>query len=955
MALATANEIKAGLILLSEPNRNAIRYRKDWITDLELDTAIKILNKNIAIIGQGHGHGYTYVTTSNCTIYSCYCSGNDEIQDLERTLEEIGTRIRRNNEKAIVAGDFNGKSPQWGMHKTDARGEIICDWIAQNDMAIVNRGNTPTFHRQDYSSILDLTIATSNLVPDIESWYVSDKVSLSDHSYLIFNIADKKTERREIQQSKGWQVRKLDLQKLQEAARTLEEGESVSESFSEKLTEICDKCMPKRKIVARGRPVYWWTDEIASYRKECLAKRRAYSRAETRNLPDLRYQLWEQYKQSKKILKDAIKKAKRASWKALCDTVDCDIWGDGYKLVVKRLAGFPPKPTLTLTKVEEIAHHLFPVHDSVIFDCENNTRFVEFTLDELQAACSKLKNNKAPGPGNIPSEVIKHIVSERPDYVLRAYNELAARAHFPEKWKKAKLVLLQKPNKPLENPASYRPICLLDIEGKLYEHLILARLKQELVRTGDLSQRQFGFRKGRQTVDAIKQVIEIARKAAAYSNAHRRLCAMITLDVRNAFNSASWQLILEELRRRGIEESLTSIIASYLSKREIIMETEDTCKTREVNSGVPQGSVLGPTLWNILYDELLETELPDGATLFGFADDVALVVVAKHEETLMNITNTAIQRVVNWMNSRKLELAPEKTEAVLLTTRRKIQPIKFTVEGVTVSVSPAIKYLGVWLDTKLTFAEHVKKITEKAEKTTVALSSLMPNIGGPRSSKRRMISSVIHSQILYAAPTWHKVTENRKLLNRLIRIQRRMCIRISSAYRTISAEAAGVISGVPPIDLLIKERNEKYNGESPHIARETLMSRWQQKWLNGTYGRWTCRLIPNIEPWFNREFGEVDYYLTQALSGHGCFRKYLFQRGKIEAENCIYCKAVDDAEHTLFACPRWQEIRQEYETQTGRIFNEENLTRGLLAPEIEWNITAGAIRQIIKTKEREDR
>ena len=256
MALATANSIKAGLILLSEPNRNAIRHRKDWIFDVELDTAIKILDRNIAIIGQGYGHGYTYVTIPNCTIYSCYSSGNDDIQDLERTLEEIGTKIRANNERAIVAGDFNGKSPQWGMHLTDTRGELICDWIAQNDMAMVNKGSSPTFQRQDYSSILDLTIATSNLVPDIASWCVGDKESLSDHNYVIFDIAVKKPNQRQAGQTKGWQIRKLDPRRLQEAVRTLGDGESVPENFSENLAQICDKCMPKRRIVTRGRPVY---------------------------------------------------------------------------------------------------------------------------------------------------------------------------------------------------------------------------------------------------------------------------------------------------------------------------------------------------------------------------------------------------------------------------------------------------------------------------------------------------------------------------------------------------------------------------------------------------------------------------------------------------------------------------------------------------------------------------
>ncbi|KAJ8980699.1 hypothetical protein NQ317_007920 [Molorchus minor] len=112
--------------------------------------------------------------------------------------------------------------------------------------------------------------------------------------------------------------------------------------------------------------------------------------------------------------------------------------------------------------------------------------------------------------------------------------------------------------------------------------------------------------------------------------------------------------------------------------------------------------------------------------------------------------------------------------------------------------------LGVWLDSKLVFAEHINKTVEKAEKTLTDLfilmpnrgSILMPNIGGPRASKRRLISSVMHSQIIYAAPVFSTAANNVNLVKKLNIIQRLMAIRISSAYRTISGEAAGVIAGI---------------------------------------------------------------------------------------------------------------------------------------------------------------
>ncbi|XP_057652399.1 uncharacterized protein LOC130891589 [Diorhabda carinulata] len=131
----------------------------------------------------------------------------------------------------------------------------------------------------------------------------------------------------------------------------------------------------------------------------------------------------------------------------------------------------------------------------------------------------------------------------------------------------------------------------------------------------------------------------------------------------------------------------------------------------------------------------------------------------------------------------------------------------------------AVKYLGVWLDTKLSFKQHIEKTIEKAEKTLSALANIMPNIGGPRASKRKILSSVVHSQILYGAPVWHTVSERKTFIAKLTRLQRKMAIRICSAYRTVSAEGVGVIAGLPPIELQAKERKERYDGVSKLDAR----------------------------------------------------------------------------------------------------------------------------------------
>jgi len=242
------------------------------------------------------------------------------------------------------------------------------------------------------------------------------------------------------------------------------------------------------------------------------------------------------------------------------------------------------------------------------------------------------------------------------------YSRCLAEGVFPKQWKRAKLVLLRKGDKPLDDPSSYRPLCLLDCLGKLFEKIIDNRLRTYFDESGCLADQQFGFRKGRSTIDVLNFL-----KTTVGTN--KKKINILMMHIRNAFNSTPWSVIMDAMREKDVPTYIKRITSSYLENRTLIVEAGGVTQIN-VTSGVPQGSVLGPILWNIMYDGLLQTHLPTGVSFLASADDVALVATANDSIALEQILSTSEQMVHAWLTKTGLELALHKCETMIVTSTR---------------------------------------------------------------------------------------------------------------------------------------------------------------------------------------------------------------------------------------------------------------------------------------------
>lgn len=409
--------------------------------------------------------------------------------------------------------------------------------------------------------------------------------------------------------------------------------------------------------------------------------------------------------------------------------------------------------------------------------------------------------------------------------------------------------------------------------------------------------------------------------------------------------------------RFSVPDYLLRMVRSYLEDRRIVFDSAGEKKEKKITAGAAQGSILGPDLWNVAYDDLLQMAMPDGTFLVGYADDVAAVITARSIELAQLRLNQVMRRVSGWMDDHRLQLALEKTEIVILTRRRIPTCVPFAVGTSEVASTRSAKYLGVTIDSGMTFAAHIRRVSEKAAQNTKMLSRLMANVGGPRPARRRLLMLTTQSILLYGAEIWADALLVKKFRSCMASIQRRGALRIASCYRTVSEPAALVVAGVFPIDILARERKAMWKemprvgrAEAARSARDRTIQEWQRRWQAETRGRWTARLIPDVAAWTGRSHGEVNFYVTQFLTGHGYFRDYLHRMGKVSSPYCSRCNgARDDVAHAFFSCRRCVVAMAELQHEVG-VVTADNVVEVMLRGKREWSAIQTYIWKILQER-----
>lgn len=380
------------------------------------------------------------------------------------------------------------------------------------------------------------------------------------------------------------------------------------------------------------------------------------------------------------------------------------------------------------------------------------------------------------------------------------------------------------------------------------------------------------------------------------------------------------------------------VLLDYCSGRKVFFQVGQDKLARDVSRGCPQGSILGPLLWNILFNGLLEVDLPQGCVTVAYADDATLLVRGDTRLDLEQKGQIAARALEAWC--RRSGLAVSRRKSCLMVFRgvlRRPPVIRFT-DGSIRSVDHHA-YLGVVLDSRLNFNLHVDSKLDKAVALMQKVRRLArANWGLEYPAIKTIYKGLFEGIATYAAGVWGFAARKKTMQTRLLRAQRRALLCVTRAYNTVSTEALPVIAGIIPLDLLVYERYLLYrlkrgldyeqNGQiylatDPNnlnertvrskIIKETTIVIWQRRWEGSTKGRWTFEFFPDVNQRRLYKWVIPTHNMTQFLSGHGVFKAKLHGFGLTLDGSCS-CGEEQTCRHELFNCPRLEGPRARLRT-----------------------------------------
>lgn len=788
------------------------------------------------------------VKLQNVVLAVCYRPPNGETASFLDYLDTFFAFTNTNRLDVVCGGDMN-----INMLKQEAIVQKLD--ILLKSHCFSNMITVPTRITQMSSSLIDLfltNIPTENLKAGVIT------VDLSDHLPIYIccrkHLCDKNKPNTFFTQRINEQTLKIFSEKILRAPWTnilkMNEPNKAYEEFLNILKPIYTASFPLVKTKQNRKVRKLWIN--AELRKRIQEKNMLFSRYLKTKDP----KLFKEFKVKRNRLNKDLKKAKQEyynnmfssvsgcsdiMWKRLNSLLNRNVSTgsvhsmnlNGEVISGKPLADTFNKYFVNVAEKCDVSSNLgsVPFIDSTIFlDPTSENEVKELVLN--------LKNSTALDIDGIQVQPIKHVIIFLLPYITHIFNLCLGRAVFPTKMQVARVTVLFKKGD-RNNMSNYRPVSILPVLSKALEKLILKRLTNFERKFQLLHDSQYGFRKGFSTEYAL-----MAQKEYIYQQFEQGNVVLgLFVDFTKAFDHINHKLLIEKLERYGIRGTAGSLIQSYLQHRNQIVSLGG-CNSDSLSivAGVPQGSILGPFLFNIYINDIVN--ISSNVKFIIYADDTNIFLTGKSVNELITHANLLLIRLEKWTRENGLKINVAKTKAMVFHAKNKAEIVKQTIflNSTPVEIVPSLKILGVIFQETLSWDHHIHFLATKVSQV-VGLVYRNKHLL-PRNILLLIYNTLFLSRINYCHLVW--ALTSKENINKLHMLQKRFVRAVENVPRTYHTRSLFEKYNLMPVIkmydfLLSKKYKQDIKNSNPFLKQLADLILNQPKYNTRKNEVWTVR------------------------------------------------------------------------------------------------------------------
>lgn len=709
-------------------------------------------------------------------IYSVYFPGGQNNSNYRNSFKSDLRKMLNTGQNYLFCGDFNSRHRTWNCLRANSWGNILHEFTTYFPMTICFP-DTPTYipaASRVNPSTLDLALTN---IPQLISNPCTVNELSSDHLPVALNISSST----QLINDLGYNFSRANWKLYKRFVRAYFQNIN---SYSMNTSADIDECINNftscllegvRQFVPLRTPHKNFV-KLPSFVRELMRNRNYYRREWTRYRQISDFTIMNRYNV---LIRSGISMFRNKRWNEKLKTLhkaSKPFWNVSKILKKKSV---PCHSLLSDSGVlisdsdkanafvdsfclnHQISNNLgIESHNIIVEDTVSQFDSMVITTPDAELVSSSdvegviktLKRRKACGLDKINNEMLKNLPQNAITYLTSIYNACLKLQYFPNAWKTAKVIPIPKPGKPLNRPENYRPISLLSSLGKVLEKILKDKLLDFISDSNILPQEQFGFRQGHSTVHQVKRICNDIKQGFHLGQS----TAVVLLDIEKAFDSVWHSGLVFKLISLQFPLYLVRLIKMFLSDRFFCVYVGSSAsQLKLIPAGVPQGSVLGPILYNVFCADVPSL---NPCHFAAYADDLAIYYSHELGHVIVTELQSALNKLEKYYFKWKLKLNSDKTQSIFFTRKRKLCFLPDRNLNLSEREIPwleNVKYLGIFLDKKITFNKHVTYIVEKVNLYKKILYPLINRNSNLNIDNKMLIVKVIFQAIiLYGCPVW---------------------------------------------------------------------------------------------------------------------------------------------------------------------------------------------------------